>query len=352
MPLSLLDVVARADSFSYATDAAIASSSLTPTGTALRVGHTLVGFIRPALAPYLLAHPDVFLLSTPPPSPPTAAAAAAAAAPSIVIHPALATPADRTRAIEAVLLTWRNAIRGSDNSTLTFADADRQMFTCLKGWRNERYSVHGGREHGVLFDLERAATGLLGIRAYGCHLNGFVRSSSPTASGGEKICMWIARRSESKQTYPGMLDNLVGGGLATTTTPLDNIVKECGEEAGLDPQYVAKHITSVGVLTFFLDDAERGWVPDTEYVYDIELPESFVPQPVDGEVQAFHLLELSAVVERLRAGEFMNESALVVIDFLIRFGFVTPMNEPDYVEIVSRMHRRLAAPGPRFVTAA
>ncbi|KAJ3147619.1 hypothetical protein HDU89_005236 [Geranomyces variabilis] len=339
---SLLDIVARADSFSYATDAAIASSfsdsnGATGTGTALRVGTTLVGFIRPALAPYLLAHPDVFL-STP---------HAAGSASSIVIHPALATPADRTRAVEDVLLIWRDAIRGVDNSTITFADADRQMFTCLKGWRNERYSVHGGSKHGVLFDLERAATGLLGIRAYGCHLNGFVRSAHDNS-----IRMWIARRSETKQTYPGMLDNLVGGGLASTTTPLANIVKECGEEAGLNPQYVAEHITSVGVLTFFLDDAERGWVPDTEYVYDIELPDSFVPQPVDGEVQAFHLMELGAVVERLRAGEFMNESALVVIDFLIRFGYVTPMNEPDYVEIVTRMHRRLAAPGPRFVTMA
>ncbi|KAI8907460.1 NUDIX hydrolase domain-like protein [Powellomyces hirtus] len=215
------------------------------------------------------------------------------------------------------------------------------MFLCLKGWRNERYCVHGSRSEGVIMQLERAAVGLLGVRAYGCHLNGYTR----TPEG--QVKMWIAKRSDTKQTYPGMLDNLVGGGLATTTNPLENIIKECGEEAGLDIAAAFK-VVSTGVLCFFLDDSERGWVPDTEWVYDLELPSSFDPQPVDGEVQAFHLWDLETVKEHLHKGEFMNESALVVIDFLIRFGLVTAMNEPDYIEIVARMHRSLPQPGPRF----
>lgn len=45
--------------------------------------------------------------------------------------------------------------------------------------------------------------GLLGILQYGVHMNGYVR----TEAGGFKL--WIARRSETKATYPGMLDNMV-----------------------------------------------------------------------------------------------------------------------------------------------
>ncbi len=45
--------------------------------------------------------------------------------------------------------------------------------------------------------------GLLGILVFGIHLTGYVR----TEDGGYK--MWIARRSLSKATYPGMLDNMV-----------------------------------------------------------------------------------------------------------------------------------------------
>ena len=43
------------------------------------------------------------------------------------------------------------------------------------------------------------------IQAYGIHMNGYVHF------GGEKH-LWVAKRSATKQTYPGMLDHLVAGG--------------------------------------------------------------------------------------------------------------------------------------------
>jgi len=46
--------------------------------------------------------------------------------------------------------------------------------------------------------------GLLGVRQYGVHMNGFFYDTD----GGVK--MWIGRRSPTKPTYPGMLDNTVG----------------------------------------------------------------------------------------------------------------------------------------------
>ncbi|KAJ3017137.1 hypothetical protein HKX48_003691 [Thoreauomyces humboldtii] len=312
---SLLELVERADSFPRSRETQILLTPSPTVGLPLLIGQTVVGFIRPALVPIMVQHSNVFTMTDA----------------GIQIHASLDTPAARTVEVEIVLRSWKDFHRGNS------------LFACLEGWRNERYSVHGKPEEGVLMDLERAAAGLLGARAYGCHLNGYVRDRET----GE-IRMWCAKRSDAKQTYPGMLDNLVGGGLATTTTPYDNIVKECGEEAGLSPETVKRGVVATGVLSFFLEDEERGWVPDTEYVYDLELDDSFRPKPVDGEVQAFYLWSLHEVKEHLHRGEFMNESGLVIIDFLIRKGFVTAMNEPDYVEIVSRMHRHLAAPGPRF----
>ncbi len=43
--------------------------------------------------------------------------------------------------------------------------------------------------------------------------------------------MWIARRSPTKPIDPGMLDNLVGGGLAAGLTVAQTLVKEGWEEA-------------------------------------------------------------------------------------------------------------------------
>jgi len=58
----------------------------------------------------------------------------------------------------------------------------------------------------VYFSLERAAAPYFGIKAYGVHMNGYVEKD------GQKF-LWIGKRSDVKQTYPGMLDHLVAGGL-------------------------------------------------------------------------------------------------------------------------------------------
>ncbi|CAA6666290.1 unnamed protein product [Spirodela intermedia] len=58
----------------------------------------------------------------------------------------------------------------------------------------------------VFFSLERAAAPYFGIKAYGVHMNGYIEKD-------EKKYLWIGKRSESKPTYPGMLDHLVAGGL-------------------------------------------------------------------------------------------------------------------------------------------
>ena len=76
-------------------------------------------------------------------------------------------------------------------------------------------------------------------------------------------------------------------------TPFDNIIKECDEEAGI-PESLARNATAAGAVTFFLD-SDRGWLPDLEYVYDLELPKDFVPRPTDGEVHDFTLMDLGMV---------------------------------------------------------
>lgn len=46
-------------------------------------------------------------------------------------------------------------------------------------------------------------TGLFGVKRYGVHINGY------TVSDNGDVNMWLARRSATKQTFPGLLDNMV-----------------------------------------------------------------------------------------------------------------------------------------------
>jgi hypothetical protein len=55
--------------------------------------------------------------------------------------------------------------------------------------------------------LERAAMIRFGVAIHGVHVNGFVRGPSPSG-----LSIWIGKRSQSKASYPGLLDVLAAGG--------------------------------------------------------------------------------------------------------------------------------------------
>lgn len=208
------------------------------------------------------------------------------------------------------------------------------------GWRDELYTVYSPTSTPYMH-IERAFSVLIGVITYGVHINGYV-------SDGETLKMWIPRRSPTKPTYPGMLDNMVAGGLGYPYGIWETVVKECLEEAGLNQQFVESHTKSTGVMLYMYrpDNQTIDRVqPEVEYIFDIKFPDELVkPYPVDGEAEDFQLMEIKEVLQRLRNGEFKPNCGLVVVDFLIRHGVITPANEPNYLEIVSRCHRRLPFP--------
>lgn len=167
-------------------------------------------------------------------------------------------------------------------------------------------------------------------------------------SGDMKI--WVPRRSASKQTYPGMLDNTVGGGMSTGEIPGECAVREAMEEASLPEETVRSKAHMCGAVTYFyVRDGRAGGEtgllqPEVEYIYDLELDYSVVPQPCDSEVEDFRLWGVEEVREALGRGEFKPNAAIVLLDFFIRHGIMTPENERDYIEIVTRLHRRFEFP--------
>lgn len=86
--------------------------------------------------------------------------------------------------------------------------------------------------------------------------------------------------------------------------------------------------------------------PDLVYVYDLEVGPDIVPTPKDGEVKEFYLMGIEEVKRALKRGEFKTNSAVVMVDFFVRQGFVTAeeVGEGVLVEVSQRMHRRLPFP--------
>lgn len=232
-------------------------------------------------------------------------------------------------------------------------------FAVLKGWRNELYPVYGPNKE-LLFSIERSASPLFGVVSYGVHCTAYTyvdeedeTPSQETSTQEEKrktLKLWIPRRAATKQTYGGLLDNTVAGGLATGETPLPCLIREADEEASLPSSLVSSLAKPAGCITYFsIRDKRAGGEtgllqPECQYIYDLPLPADVVPQPKDGEVEEFYLWGIDEVRDRLRKGEFKPNCAVVLLDWFVRHGVLAQEDEGDLVEIVARLHRRLEFP--------
>lgn len=136
--------------------------------------------------------------------------------------------------------------------------------------------------------------------------------------------------------HPGKWDNMVCGGLSVGYGVRETAIKEAAEEASI-PEHLTTDMRPAGAISLFFE-SERGLFPNTEYVFDLELPLDFVPFNADGEVQDFALLSARDCYERLFSDDFKTTSVPVVLDFLIRQGLVTPETEPNYTQVLELLH--------------
>lgn len=197
-------------------------------------------------------------------------------------------------------------------------------------WREEPFPVGATFSAPPVFEIERAAVARFGVRAYGVHLNGYLRD-------GDQTHMWIARRSLDRHMDPGKLDQIVAGGQPVGLSLRDNLVKECGEEAAISRE-LAMRAVGTGAISYYTERPE-GLRRDVEFVYDLELSPGFIPENTDGEVAAFELWPIERVAETVRdTADFKFNCSLVIIDFLIRHGFIEP-DHPDYVELIHGLRR-------------
>lgn len=165
----------------------------------------------------------------------------------------------------------------------------------IPGWRNERYRIED------LFEIERAAARPFGLKTQAVHVNGI--------AGGR---MWLARRSASKPIDPGMLDNLVGGGISSGISILETLVKEAWEEAGI-PAELARNAKFGGTASV-LREVPEGVQSELVHIYDLELPADFEPRNQDGEVSEFKLLSFAEVARET----LTYEATIVARDYLSR----------------------------------
>ncbi len=200
----------------------------------------------------------------------------------------------------------------------------------LPKWRNEFFAVAPRWGATPLFKVDRGAVSFFGVRAYGVHLNGYTRE-------GGRLCLWIGRRALDKKVAPDKLDNLVAGGIGYEHGLVHTLAKEAQEEAAMPRELVARAVP-VGAVSYRMEN-EYGVRDDVLFLYDLDVPAGFTPRNTDGEIVAFTLMDAADVVERVRkSDDFKFNVNLVLIDFALRHGVVTP-NDPEYLDLVTGLRR-------------
>lgn len=155
---------------------------------------------------------------------------------------------DRSNALKRVVENWR----------------DQGLFPDpLKGWRNELYAIFESSSLSdsksistCVFNLERSACALFGFVTFGVHATAYTLPDYK---------IWVPRRSSNKSTWPKFLDNSVAGGITSGDLPFESMVRECGEEAGLEEKVVRKVMKQTGVISYFYSTSPCNWVqPEIE----------------------------------------------------------------------------------------
>ena len=236
----------------------------------------------------------------------------------------------------------------------------------VKGWRDELFPVGTSFYSPPLFLIERATVPLFGILEYGVHINGIVRSGND--SDDNELKMWIGRRSSTKSKFPNMLDHIVAGGQPAGLSLLENVIKECYEEAGIPKDLTLKGLRPAGAISYETysegtstnngnnGNTNNNGNNDTDmtngiskfgkisrvvlFNFDLYLPEDFVPTPTDGEVQEFQLWNINQIKQSMSPTTCKDpikpNCYVVIIDFLLRHGYINP-DVPGYLDILREL---------------
>jgi 8-oxo-dGTP pyrophosphatase MutT (NUDIX family) len=226
---------------------------------------------------------------------------------------------------------------GHDDANARTAALDRVARTLaaeglLTAWRDERYAIAPELGAPPWFLLERAAARFFGVHTHAAHVNGLVRR------GGD-LLMWFARRSPAKAIDPGMLDNLVGGGIAAGQSVAQALVKEAWEEAGIAAP-LARQAQPAGTVSIWREQPD-GLQCETIYVHDLWLPADFTPAGQDGETVDHRLVSLPEAARLIANTKGLDvataDSSLVALDCLLRHGAIAP-DARDYAALETLRH--------------
>lgn len=208
------------------------------------------------------------------------------------------------------------------NALLATVATTLRQAGCAPGWRNELLDVWPEQPLGSASSLdsqplgaiERGVVRPLGLLTRAVHLSGW-------STNGH---LWVARRSLTKATDPGMWDTLVGGLISSQEDIQVGLVRESDEEAGLEAKDIAAR-TPLRTIARMLRQVPEGYQVEDVLTCECVLPAHAIPKNRDGEVMEIQLMAPVTIFNMLIQGAFTLEASIVLAEDLLRRASPTPV---------------------------
>ena len=183
----------------------------------------------------------------------------------------------------------------------------------LPGWRGEVVQLYGSDESAPVLSVERSLLRPLGLLLRSVQVNVY-------SMVDRRLQIWVGERAATKPVDPGCLDTLVGGGIVGDETPLETLLRECAEEAGID-RVLARRAKPVGIIdstAAVRDGFATVLHRERLMLYDLKVPADFKPTLVDGEISAAWSLPADAVAHSIATRPWTREGAWSTADLIRR----------------------------------
>jgi len=206
---------------------------------------------------------------------------------------------------------------------------------------NDMYPMSSSPTHNAVGFINRNAAPYFGITSIGVHLLCYQKYPQSQSQPQNDVALWMAQRAPTKAHFPSLWDPTVAGGQPANLSLWDNLVKEAGEEAGIHPEQLT-HAHSVSCLSQMTSKPDGTCLKQSlYYCWELNVDDTpLEPKAIDGEVAKFELWNSTTLLEEVQSGSRLRPAMrLVITDFLIRHGIITPDAEPDYVAIQTALHR-------------
>lgn len=200
------------------------------------------------------------------------------------------------------LLTLKKKIRGKRNEK-----APVFYYDSIKPKMN--FNVLTELSKFQIFEIDRSLLSVFGFPAYGVHCNGWQKK-------GKEYYMVLSKRSEKIKSFPGLFDNLIGGGQPAKLSFKQNLFKEGYEETGIDQLSLNK--SSFNSFTKYLLTYKNNFNPSVIATFDLEIKNPLSLNNTDGEIENFKVFHISEVFELLENNKLKPNAIIPIVNFILK----------------------------------